>query len=139
MIHEGVAEYIGSVVDGLAFSEAEGGNVFIDHLPSEPDRAVAVYNTSGPEADSKLPYDPVRFQVMIRCAAGERWALTMAERIYDKLHGFRNGYLPDGTYAVFVLGAQADPFRLGADDQGRQQYTVNYRAEILRPTVYRPG
>lgn len=138
MIHEGVAQYMGAVVDGLDYSEAAEGNVFIDHLPSEPDRCVAIYNTSGPEADSKLPYDPVRFQLLIRCEAGSRWGLAIAEAIYSQLHGFRNGYLPDGTYAVFILGAQADPFRIGSDEQGRQQFTVNYRAEVLRETVHRP-
>lgn len=138
MIHEGIAELLGSAVDALAYSEStDEGNVFIDFAPSTPDNCVTVYSAPGSEADSKLPYDPVAFQVVVRCEAGSEWGLRRWEEIYSALHGKRNFTLPDGTVVVFIIGQQAQPFRLSPDTNGRPLLSANYRAETYNPTSQR--
>jgi len=139
MIHIGVAQYLGSMVNGLAYSEAAEGNVFVDSMPSKPDRAVTVYITGGSEADSLLPYDPVAFQVVTRCESGTLWALTMWASIYSLLHGKRNFTLPDGTYVAFMLATHASPVRLGADANGRSEYSLDMRGEVVNVTTERPS
>ena len=139
MIHIGVAQYLGSMIHGLSYSEvADTGNVFVDGLPADPDRAVGVYITAGPEADSLLPYDPVAFQIVTRCESGTLWALTMWASIYSLLHGKRNMTLPDGTQVVYLLVTHASPVRLGEDADGRSQYSLDVRGEIINPTAERP-
>jgi len=140
VIHVGIAQYLGSMIDGLAYSEGtDEGNVFVDGMPSTPDRAVAVYITGGSEADSLLPYDPVAFQVVTRCESGTLWALTMWSSIYSLLHGKRNMTLPDGTEVVYMLGTHASPVRLGADENGRSEYSLDMRGEVINATTERPG
>lgn len=137
-MHRGVAVYLGEL-DGLTYSEGAGGNVFVDHIPESPDRLAAVISQPSTEADSKLPYDPVEFQVVVRCEAGSEWALDTAKAVYSRLHGKRNITLPDGTYAVFIVAQQgALPFRLGEDDNGRPAYSVDFRGEQLNQTEERP-
>ena len=139
MLHASVAEYLGSAVSGLAYSESDdSGNVFLDRLPSVPDRAVAVYSTPGPEADSKLPYDPVEFSVTVRGDSDGRWVRATWAAIYSALHGLRNASLPGGTYAVYILASQSSPFPLGDDENGRPQYGCDFRAEVLNVTGERP-
>lgn len=134
---EGIARFIAEL-DGLTYAEAAEGNVFLDHIPQAPDNAVGVYTATGPEADSKLPYDPVDFQVIIRCAgASWDWAHKTERAIYSKLHGKRNLTLPDGTYVVFILAQNASPFPLGPDENGRLRYSVDYRSEIINVTEER--
>lgn len=127
-----IAEYLGSAVDGLAFSEASAeGNVFVDFFPSQPDRAVVVFNYPGTEASTKLPYDPSKFTVVIRSEAGGKWAITMFERIYKKLHSLRYVTLPGGTFLVYCIAVHSSPFRLDDDMNGRPRYSCEYRTEVL--------
>lgn len=139
MIHVGIAQYLGSMVDGLAYSDAAEGNVFVDSMPSKPDRAVTVYITGGQEADSLLPYDPVTFQIVTRCESGTLWSLIMWASIYSLLHGKRYFILPDGTQVVYILGTHASPVRLGADENGRSQYSLDMRGEVVNATTERPS
>lgn len=139
MLPDSVAEYLGSAVQGLAYSESDdSGNVYVDRMPSQPDRAVAVYSSGGPEADSRLPYDPAEFQVIVRGEADARWARSTWGLIYATLHGLRNVTLPGGVYVAYVLATQASPFPLGDDENGRPQFSCDFRTEILNPTKERP-
>jgi len=134
---DSLAAYLGNL-DGLVYSaDTAEGNVFVDHMPSGPDRAVCVYSTPGPEADSKLPYDPAQFQIVVRGEADGSWAAATWSAIYAYLHGKRNVTLPGGVYLVYCLAAQSSPFRLGADENGRARYSGNYRTEILNATAER--
>lgn len=137
MIHEAIAEYIGSVVPGLAFSETGGSNIFVDDLPSDPIIAVGVYITPGPESDSKLPYDSPGVQILIRGTVDPRVALRLWQAIYSELHALRAVTLPGGWYLVACLAEQSSPVRMGADEAGRQIYGLNLRTEVLNPTVFR--
>ncbi len=133
---DGIAALIGTVA-GLVYSDGAEANVFVDYMPASPDRAVAVYTQLGPEADSRLPYDPVEFQVIVRSEQDGAWAREMSAAVYSFLHGKRNLTLPDGTYAVFILATNASPFPLGADESGRQRLTTDYRSEVLNYTSER--
>lgn len=126
-----IAQYLGSAVEGLAYSAAAEGNVFVDYFPSTPDRCVTVYTRSGPEADSKLPYDPVAFQVVARSEAGGVWATEMLERVYRTLHSLRYVTLPGGTYLVYCLGSHSSAFRLDDDMNARPRYSMDFRTEVL--------
>lgn len=127
-----IAAYLGSAVEGLAYSEtSDEGNVFVDYLPSQPDRVVCVYTRTGPEASSKLPYDPAEFQVVVRSEAGGVWATDMGDLIYKALHSLRYVTLPDGTFLVYCLARHSSPFRLDDDMNGRPRYSVDYRTEVL--------
>jgi len=137
---DAVAQYLAAVVDGLAYSETTNeGNVYVDHLPSSPDRAVATFSMSGPEPDSKLPYDPAEFQVLVRGMADDYvWCRDTWSRIYSALHGKRNLTLPGGLYVVFILSTQASAVSLGTDENGRPIFMGHYRAEVYNPTDERP-
>jgi len=136
MLTDEIAEYIGSAVDGLAYSDATpDGNVFVDRLPPDPDKAVGVYSTAGPGADSKLPYDPASFQIVMRTRDDDvTWARSMWYKIYSVLHGKRNLTLPGGTYVVFILANQSSPFSIGNDANGRPQFSCDFRTEIINVT-----
>lgn len=138
MFHDEIAQWLGSAVEGLAYSEGGDGNLFVDHLPSEPDRAVGVYVQPGMEADSKLPYDPVRFQIVTRSEEGGVWALSMWNAVYAALHGKRSFTLPGGTYVVSIISTAASPAPLGPDENSRYRYSGQYRGEIYHPTEERP-
>jgi hypothetical protein len=133
--HEGIAAWLGANIDGLTWSTEAGGNVFVDSLPSSPDRCVAVYSQGGFEADSKLEYDAPVFQLVIRSTADPRWALETWQKIYDELHALRHVTLPNGRYLLFALVVQSSPVRIGADDSGRAQYSMNVRAEVTSVEV----
>lgn len=135
-MHDGVARLIGAEVLGLVYSDAGESNVFVDHSPSSPDNAVTVYSLAGLEADSKLPYDPVDFQVVVR--GDPVWALKTWRAIRSVLHGRRNFILPDGTYAVYILSTQGSPFPLGPDEEARARFSGDYRAETMSTTQERP-
>ncbi len=137
--HVDLAQWIGANITGLSYSLDAGGNIFVDKLPSEPDRCIAVYTQGGVEADSKLPYDSPAIQIVIRSDASPLWALDTWQALYRRLHGLRHVELvAGGTLLIYALVAQASPIRLGTDDNDRHQYSLNLRTEVLNPTQERP-
>lgn len=139
MFHVELGQLLGSDIEGLAYSDADEGNVFIDHLPSGPDRCLSLFVQPGGEADSKLPYDPIRLQVITRSEEGGVWALDTWATVYSYLQGKRNFLLPGGTYVISIIATQASPMPLGPDENGRYRYSSQYRAEIYHPTTERPA
>lgn len=135
-MYEAVARYLGDL-DGLTYSEAAESNIFLNRMPTSPDNAVALYSQASTAPDSKLPYDPVEFQVVVRGGPDGVWALATGRAIYARLHGKRNLVLPDGSYAVFILAQSSSPFSIGDDENGRPQFSWDYRAEQLNPTEER--
>lgn len=139
MFHDEISEWLGANVDGLDYSLTDDtGNVFTDRAPSGPDRAVTVYVGPSPEPDSRLPYDPVNFQVVVRSDADGSWATAMWKLVRDALHGLRDVTLPGGTVLVYCLATQGSPLRLGDDDNGRPMYSCNFRGEIVATSSARP-
>lgn len=141
MIVDGFARAIGNDggfpgVEGLTWALAAGGNVFLK-LPSQPNRAVAVFPSGGFEADSKLPYSRPTLQVFVRGDEDAMWALEMWQKIYARVQGMRNVTLPDGTYLVSCLAMQSGPVYVGQDANGRYQFSLNLMLEIRDPTTER--
>lgn len=139
--HVDFAQWLGANVTGLKYhaTNPTGVNVFVDATPSTPDRMVAVLSQAGPESDSKLPYDEIGIQLVFRCEANPTWALDMWDTVYSQVHALRHITLVSGgTQLAWALVVQSSPARIGQDENGRHQYSMNIRAEIKRPTQERP-
>lgn len=120
------------------YSELPGGDVFLVELPDLPDLATAVSLYAGPEADARLAYDEPSVQYRCRAPKGDsRVALARAQAIYDALHGLGSRELPGGTWLQLMTGAQSGPIPLGRDQNGRHEWTVNFRTEVQRITANR--
>lgn len=134
-----IATYIAAQVPSLTFNPTTvGGNVFVGHLPSSPDTAVYVHGTGGPESSTKSGYDMRTFQVVVRATADPTVGEDLAEEVYAALHGLKNTHLtPGGTLVVLCAGLQSGPVSLGEDENGRHQYSLNFRAEVRNPTSNR--
>lgn len=141
MIVDGLAQWVGGAdgVDGLTYSEYDGGNVFIEHLPASPDRAVAIYSRPGPETSSLHPYDEPHAQILIRGEKDVRWVDEMHAKLYSFLHAKRHVELPDGTQLIYLLVVQSSPTHLAPDENGRFRVSMNLRSETYNPTSERPA
>src|ERR1035437_756144 len=98
MIHQALAEFLGSTIEGLAYSEGPGGNIFVDDMPEAPNRGVALYTQGGVEADSQLPYDEPSVQIMVRGDSSPVWALNMWASLYSTLQGLRDQTIVGQVY-----------------------------------------
>lgn len=139
MIGTGIARAIGAEVAGLSYNLSDGGNVFEEHLPADPDVVVGVYTIPGREADTLHPYDSPGVQLIIRGDTNPLTAVELWYLLYDYLHGKRNVSLPDGTYLVWAIATQSAPVRIGPDSAGRHQFSLNLRCETRRTSTHRPA
>ncbi|GGM76902.1 hypothetical protein GCM10012275_54490 [Longimycelium tulufanense] len=114
-----------------------GGNIYLAALPQSPDVALAVALYGGSESDSKLGYDEPRVQVRVRGTTDPRIGEQRAQDVYDALHGLAERWLAGGTLLLSCIGVQAGPIPMGRDGNGRFEYSVNFRAELRRPTINR--
>lgn len=137
--HVDFAEWLGAQVASLTYAADNTANVFVDSTPSAPDRMVGVYTQGGVESDSKLPYDEIGVQLVFRCEANPTWALDRWWEVYGLVHGKRNVTWPQGTLMLWALVVQSSPVRIGQDENGRHQYSMNIRIEIRNPTAERPS
>lgn len=137
---DGFAAEIATIADiGLTFDEVGAtGEIFIEHLPQSPDVVVAVVSGGGVEATSSGPWDQPEVHFQIRGDQDPRTALAIWQKIYSHFHGLRNKALPDGTYLTYALAVQSAPARIGPDDNGRHQYSLNLRCEVRNSTEQRP-
>lgn len=110
--------------------------VFIDHIPAKPDFMVAFISTGGLLGDSKHGYDNPTFQIRNR-AKFMLDAYMQSLNIYKALHGLDTIVLSEGTRIINCIGVQSEPTNIGYDNLGRQEYTINYQLEILRPSIHR--
>ncbi len=133
----GIAQLLGQEVDGLDYSETDGGNVFVAHLPKTPHQVVSIYSRPGPEASALHPYDSPHYQIIFRSDASPLWCIEMFDLVYSCLHAKRNVTLPNGTYLVWALCMQSSPVHLAPDENGRYRLSLNVKAEILNSTVER--
>jgi hypothetical protein len=140
MILDGFAAEIATIADiGLNFDEnGSTGEIFVEHLPQAPDIAIAVVSGGGPEASSKDPWDQPEVHFQIRGDQDPRTAVALWYKLYSHFHALRNHTLPDGTYLTYSLAVQSSPARIGPDDNGRHQYSLNLRCEVKNSTEQRP-
>lgn len=120
------------------YSAAPTSTIFLRRLPDQPDSAIAVARYGGGEADAKLGYDTVSLQFRVRGPNTDyRTAETLAQNVYDQMHGLHDRTLPGGTWLVLMVGVQGGPVDLGEDEHGRPEYVINVRAEVARSTPNR--
>lgn len=123
---------------GLAtYEPGAGGDVFIEHMPNLPDSAIYVHGTAGPQSDSKLGYDSIGVQLIVRGGVDPVPVADRARAIYSALHGRRNFSLPDGTVVVWCLASQSDPIPMGQDVNDRHEYSLNFQCETRAVTAHR--
>jgi hypothetical protein len=115
-----------------------GGDIFLAAMPASPDLAVVLARTAGVESDSRLGYDEPVVQARVRGNAGDAvGAEARAQAIYDAVHGLGSRSLPGGTWLVLSVGTQGGPIYVGRDGSNRDEWAVNLRMELHRPTANR--
>lgn len=128
---EGLARELNEV-DGLTYS-LTGGNVFELDWPNDPDLAVVVRGSGGPEAVVDHVSNEQHAQLMFRAepeAAHTAEALWWA--VFWHLSGINHKQLPDGTWVDWIIVRDGGPITIGADENGRQRFSMNVRAEVRR-------
>lgn len=132
-----IAQYLDTNVADVDFSLTAVGNTRIGSMPTSPDKAVGIWPTGGPESSTKTGYDERRLQVRTRSNSDPRTGYDLGIDIYNALHGLKQVTLSGGTLVVYCAGIQSEPVSIGEDENGRHEYTLNYRFEVRNPTANR--
>lgn len=142
MIAAAIAKHLEGL--GLVEFDADGvtGDAFIATMPSAPDEAVAITPTGGNPQPTRAAVDLPVVQVRVRSARFDpRPGYERARDIYGALTCLDNVTLDDGgDDEVRVIGCtaiQSDPAPLGADENDRQEWVVNYALRTVAPTLHR--
>lgn len=134
---DGLARYL----DGLGLMEYDPdgvtGNVFIETMPSRPDRAVSLTIYGGPESDALLGWDEVSVQVRTRAGTDPRTSRQWCTDIRGALHGLTDTLLPGGLFVSSCIAMQAAPIYIAADSNGRHEHTCNFRVDVRSVTAHR--
>ena len=137
MLVEAIARYL----DGLSVLTFDptgaDGDTFLTVVPPTPEDIVVLSPTGGFAPDPLDATDQPSFQVRTRASRDPRDAYERQLAIYDKLHGLTDVTLADGTHLSGCLAIQSDPVFIGLDENGRPEYTVNYRTYVRRETSHR--
>ncbi len=107
------------------FLAAEYPDIAMTHgqMPQAPDRCVTVFGSDLRTAGAP---DGARLQVRVRGDTSGSMAANDAQTIADRLDDFTGLFTPDGHYIVRV-SLESGPAHLGADQNQRQEYSVNFR------------
>lgn len=135
---EELAQLLADLGLGTYTPTGTGGTIYLATLPTSPDRAMAIALYGGGESDARHSHDAPSVQVRCRGTATDaRTAETDAQAVYDTLHGLQAQTLAGGTWLRHLVGVNGGPVYIGRDGNGRHEYTINFRAEISRPTPNR--
>ncbi len=115
-----------------------GGNCFIDVMPERPDTAVAIRDTGGASVDQAHPYDRLTAKVWVRGPRADRSAATLVQDLYKALNGLATASLPSGRFLVSLEAIQS-PAHLMVDDENRDLFVFNVRAQVRVPSQHRLG
>lgn len=148
MLTFAVATYLHGL--GLVTFKADGsidGDCFIDHMPPQPDTAVAITLYGALPQRSSLPYDLPTVQLRARGPKHRPDApLQLLERIYSELHGLDGVRLTyevdEAEHEIWVVGCTAQlsaSSYIGQDENGRHERTQNFDFHVHSPTVHRPA
>lgn len=138
MIEAGLAQYLDNQ-EVLTFDETgTSGDVFINVLPSNPDKAVGIFSQGGSAPSPKFVEQTTDLQFLVRGDADPRPAENLAQSIFNHLHGLTQEDLPDGTYLLQSRAMQGKPIHIGRDDSGRHKFSVNFRLRYEAETMHRP-
>lgn len=102
------------------------------------DDSVTIYNSGG---DKPSSYEGVlespQYQVIVKSSDYDK-ATDIANRIYHLLHKFSNERITIETntveidYKIYLVTALHTPLLLGVNNDDVMEYSLNFRAEILR-------
>ncbi len=140
MLAIAVAKYLDTQVTGITYSEATGGNVFINAMPSSPDVAVAIMATGGRSQPSKHAISLPSLQFIVRGPSPVA-SHALATAILDALDSLDMVTLDDGgAHEVYVHGftaAQSAPISMGLDENRRHEWSVNIDSSTYAPSPNR--
>jgi hypothetical protein len=103
-------------------------------MPDSPDVAVCLRASGGPRPSGKLEYDLPTVQIIIRGDSDPRTGYDLGWTIFNALHGYHDASLiAGGIYVVGCLSIQSGPVGIGADENGRHEYTLNFEFQTLNP------
>jgi hypothetical protein len=126
------------------YSEAAGGDCFIEHLPDAPDEAVQLLSTGGNPvpASSTSGYDEPTVQLLVRGAPGDPVGPQLrAVTLYGALQGLRYVTLdpggPDEAELTLCSSLQTAPAAVGADAKGRYRFSLNLALHVRALTEHR--
>lgn len=136
MSNEDVAWLLHERGHGTYLAAAVGGTIFLDELPPEPARALAVADYPGPPGSAAIGHDQPRVQVAVR-SDDRRAAKAAAQAVYDDLVGLGSRYLASGVWLALIHPVQSGPVSMPAGVAGRPQYVVNLALHLHRRTVHR--
>jgi hypothetical protein len=143
-----VASFTGSLLDGLAHHLATAGiglyqpgtayrdsdtGITLAAMPDTPTRVV-VLTAYGDSDDPSLSDSEIRVQVRCRAGTDPREVHTLADQVFDLLHGACSYNL--GTVRV-VQSYRTSSAPLGMDTHYRHEHSDNYRLTVWRPSPHR--
>jgi hypothetical protein len=100
-------------------------NVYIGNAPPAPDNIVVLYNTGGyPRSLTESKIEEPTFQVRVRHVTYST-GVTLCETIKDLLHGAK-------STRIQCIYQQGDILDIGRDENGRQEWTINFRTVYKR-------
>jgi hypothetical protein len=145
MLAAALAKHIAANVAGCTFDpDGVTGNVFIATMPSSPDLAVMINPVGGIQQADLTPERIPTPQILVRSARLDpRPGLTLAGQILATLDGLGRTVLdpagPDETDLIGCTAMQSAPVALGADDNDRHAWSLNFTCPIWVPSALRPG
>jgi hypothetical protein len=118
------------------------GDVFIAHMPDQPDKAVMVTSTGGAEQPTLLAFDDHTVQIIVRGDPRDPMdGYDRARAIYSALQGLDLTTVDEGgdheTLVLSTTAMQSDPVPMGEDANNRAEWSLNFRMSISAPTVHR--
>lgn len=134
MIVEEIAKYLHDsnfgIYDPDGTSSNGEGNIFLEDMPdvqdSESDIAIGLFSSGGQTPDIMTSISRPAVQIIVRGGRDSSDASSLAEQIHNDLHGKTTFYFtPGGTRIMQCACRQSEPIRLGADEQGRMEFSIN--------------
>lgn len=128
---EQMARFLGDNGIGIFDPDGTTGNIFTNRVPSTPDHVICVIPQGGPENDPHFNYSYRSIQIWVRSGIDYQEAERKAGDIIQLLRGFNSQPLTTGGNVVFdVIAEQDGPNNVGQDDDGRFEFSQNFRIEI---------
>ena len=128
----------------VTYSEAAGGDCFLEHLPDAPDAAVMVRSTGGNPlaAQATWGYDEPTLQLLVRGAPNDPTTpLERTQALYGTLQGLRYATLdsggPDEVFLIVCTSLQTAPAGVGPDEKSRYRYSLNLALHVRSLTAHR--
>lgn len=115
----------------------EGTNLFVGHVPPNPDTVLCVIPTPGIYDPNNIlhPYNKGTFQLYAR-GSDFTAAYNLLEQSYNELQALAGVEL-SGIYFVEIVSLQDTVTAIGKDSLNRFQLVQNYRFEIYKSTENR--